>query len=200
MRGNLGFALGLAWCTASMAVPRPTNDTFYSGAMKMSNEAAAPISWRRDLSSDSQEACRVIHRSLYLIENQMARLKNEFKYGQNFKVLFANEGFYRKALRRRFAACTKSGVSFYKHGRCGTQQETVAFVNVTLGFVHSTINLCDEFFASSSAQRRDVVVHEFGRLEDIGDDPGANTNNIFIWDALNSRMGDSKSFEDLVKP
>lgn len=185
---------------ASAATPLPTNDTFYPAVMRMTNESAAAINWRRDLATDTQEACRTIHRSLYLVENRLDRLKAEFKNGMNFTVLFKNEAFYRKALTRRYRACLKTGVPFYKYGRCGTQQETVAFVKVTLGWVHSTVNLCDEYFATSVDQRRGTLVHEFGRLENIGDDTNYTTNNIFVWDAITSRMGDRHLFETLAKP
>lgn len=202
MQKKLSFALGLFFVVvnAGQAVPIPTNDTYYSGAMKMTNEKAAPANWRRDLAADTQEACRTIHRSLYLVENKMAKLKLAYVHGYNFAVLFKNPEFYHKALARRYAACTKGGVPFYKYGRCGTQQETLAFVKVTLGFVHSTINLCDEYFARNSGARRDVAVHEFGRLENIGDDPNATTNNIYIWDAITSAMGEAKNFAEMAKP
>lgn len=195
---SIGF---LFWSSVVLAAtPLPTSDTFYPAPLRMTNENAAPVGWRRDLVTDTQEACRAIHRSLYLIENRMARIKAEYKFGANFPVLYKHEAFYRKALTRRYEACRKTGVTFYKVGRCGTQQETLAFVRVTLGFVHSTVNLCDEYFSAPVQQRRDVLVHEFGRLENIGDDEKYTTNNIFVWDAITGRLSDNQVFENLVKP
>jgi hypothetical protein len=182
------------------AVPKPTNDTFYPSKMTMTNGSSAPAAYRKDLAVDTQEACRTVHRALYLIENHMPQIKAYFKDGINFKVLFANETFYRKHLTARYQACTRTGVPFYRYGRCGTQQETLAFVRVTLGWVHSTINLCDEFFAASSWERQSVLVHEFGRLEDIGDDSNFSTNNIYVWDAITSKLADAKTFDALSKP
>jgi len=180
------------------AVPEPLDTTVYGGQMALSGDA--PAGWTRDLKEDTQVACRNIHRALYLIENRYARFPMYFGKGINFAVLYKHKEFYVKTLESRYRACTKTGVKLYRYGRCNTEQHTLAFVRVTLGFVHSTINLCDEFFDQSADKRRDTLVHEFGRLEDIGDATDRGRNNIYVWDAIVGRLADDRAFHELKKP
>lgn len=159
-----------------------------------------PAAWGKDVAVDTQIACRNVHRALFLIESRYDKVQAMFEKGMNFKVLFANRAHYAKVLRNRYRACTKTGVPIYRYGLCGTDRETLAFVRVTLGFVHSTINLCDEYFSAPSRERQSVMVHEFGRLEDIGDSPNKDTNNIYVWDSIVGRLSDDLSYHELAKP
>ncbi len=196
------FILGLflLWGGAAFAgVPEPTSVTFYPGKMPLTG-SGFPAAWAEDVRMDTQIACRNVHRALYLIENRYPRIQKEFEKGINFKVLFKNRAHYTKLLQRRYHACTKGGVSLYRYGRCNTPQQTLAFVRVTLGFVHSTINLCDEYFKAAATERTWVLVHEFGRLENIGDSPDFDTDAINVWEAIVGRLSEDRNYYALLKP
>lgn len=193
--GALGF---LAW-TASAAAPFPTANFAYSGKVQISNQQHQNASTINALRGETQQACRVAHRSLYAIESYFPQVKQLIgSKGVNFPVLYANQEFYRKRLEKRLQACTGGQIKLNLVGRCGTAQGTVAFVKVTFGFVGSTIHLCDEFFQSGT-DRVGVLVHEFGRLENIGDSPNFDTNNIYVWDAITSRLAEPSTFDELGK-
>jgi len=196
---RLVISLFLVASSAFAAVPEPTAATFYPGKMPLTG-SGFPAAWAKDVGVDTQAACRNIHRALYLIETRFDKIREVFTVGINFKVLFANRAHYASLLARRYQACTRTGVSLYRYGRCGTERETLAFVRVTLGFVHSTINLCDEYFKAPVHERQSVMVHEFGRLENIGDSPNKDTNSIYVWDAIVGRLSDDLSYYALLKP
>ena len=70
-------------------------------------------------------------------------------------------------------------------------------MKVTFGFVHTTINICDEYFADTADTRVGTLVHEYGRLENIADSANFDTNNIYVWDAIVGRLGEARTFTDL---
>ena len=131
------------------------------------------------------------------MESYDAVLRRQFGMGINFKVYFSDPEFYKRKIRNRLKACKGSGIPFKCVGVCGTERETVAYVLVTLGVVGSTVHICDEYFADDAEGRTDVIAHEYGRLEDIGDSPHFDKDNIYVWDQIISRLSD-KSFYDGV--
>ncbi len=195
---RLFISLFLLGSSAFAAVPEPTAATFYGGKMPLTG-SGYPAAWASDVAIDAQVSCKNIHRALYLTESRYDKIRGMFAKGSNFKVLFANRAHYTKRLTSRYKACTQTGVSLYRYGRCNTEQQTLAFVRVTLGFVHSTINLCDEYFKAPAGERQSVMVHEFGRLENIGDSANIDPNNIYVWDAIVGRLSEDINYYALLK-
>jgi hypothetical protein len=196
-----GFlALALLTVTAQAATPFPAANFPYFGKFELTNTKVQSASNVEALRTEALEACRVTHRALFAIENYYPEIQEYFgTMGANFPVLYKNREFYRSRLANRYKACTAGKVKIRLHGRCGTEQGTVAFVKVTLGFVHSTINICDEYFADSTDTRVGTLFHEYGRLEDIGDSPNFDTNNIYVWDRTAGRLGEADTFQKLAE-
>ncbi len=193
------FALALLARTVNATVPFPADNFPYFGKIQISNEQIQSATNVEDLRKEAGQACRFIHRSLFAVESYFPEIKELIgTKGVNFPVLFNNREFYRSRLAHRYLACASGKIKFNLHGRCGTEQETVAFVKVTLGFVGSTIHICDEYFADSTANRIATLVDEYGRLENIGDSPHFTTNNIYVWGSILGRLGDSITFNELT--
>lgn len=194
--GLLALVLGAA--TSWGTVPFPAANFPYFGKVEISNAKVQNATNVEALRLEAAQACRVTHRALFAIESYYPEIEELIgKNGANFPVLFKNREFYRKHLAKRYQACTAGKIKFRLHGRCGTDRETVAFVKVTFGFVHSTINICDEYFADTADTRVGTLVHEYGRLENIADSAKFDTNNIYVWDAIVGRLGDPKTFTEL---
>ncbi len=194
-----GFWALVLSASAFATVPFPANNFPYYGKIKVSNSHVQNASSVTALRDEATQACRITHRALFAVENYYAEIREMFPgTGANFPVLHKNKEFYRRKLSNRYAACTNGSIKLNLHGRCGTERETVAFVNVWFGIVGTTINICDEYFAQSADQRVSTLLHEYGRLEDIGDSPKFDTNNIYVWDNVIGRIGDQRTFQDLA--
>ncbi len=152
------------------------------------------------LAQDSDGACTRMRRSLHLMEKYPHEILKHFKTGMNFAVYFKNEKFYKDRIRRRLNACNTGKIDLKCVGRCGTDQETLAYVLVTFGFVHSTINICDEYFEDHDSTRVGTLSHEYGRLESIGDSPNLDTNNIYVWDAITRALSNDYTYEVITNP
>lgn len=146
--------------------------------------SACTAEQKRVLTKDAENACDRVRRALHAMQNYDAEIEASFKPGLNMGVYLANRAFYQKRLRNRLRVCNTGTLSLRCVGTCGTKQETDAYVKVTFGYVHQTINICDEFFKLPEGGRETTMAHEFGRLENIGDAEGLETNNIYVWDAI----------------
>lgn len=150
--------------------------------------------------TETRDACNRLRRALYLVDNYQEELNAEFANSIWLKVYFQNRAFYDTRLRRRVKACDQHRIDYKCVGLCATASERVAYVLTTLGFVHSTINLCDEHFQSSPPFRLTTLIHEFGRLEGIGDSGAWDTDDIHVWDGIFSTLGDPSTYQHLVRP
>ncbi|MBY0369785.1 hypothetical protein K2X33_03800, partial [bacterium] len=148
--------------------------------------------------TDTAAACTVMRRALYLIDHHTHHLKQLFSKSIALSEYFKNEAFYQDRLRRRVKACNDNRINLHCVGLCATKSERVAYVLETLGFMHTTINLCDEFFSSDPHYRISTMVHEFGRLEGINRDEGWNTSDIFLWDGIFRTLGDLQNYQYIV--
>jgi hypothetical protein len=194
--GFLVLVLGATtgWAT----VPYPASNFPYFGKIEVTNTQVQNATNVEALRTEAAQACRITHRALFALQNYFTEVRELIgANGANFPVLYKNARFYEKHLTNRYQACTGGKIRLRLHGRCGTERETVAFVKVTLGFVHSTINICDEYFADTTETRVGTLVHEYGRLENIGDSTSFDTNNIYVWDAIVGRLGDARTFAEL---
>jgi hypothetical protein len=72
-------------------------------------------------------------------------------------------------------------------------------VKVWFGYVGSTVHVCDEFFDAAHGVRVDTLVHEMGRLEDIGNSPHFDTDNIYVWDQIVGRLCEEQTYQAIVK-
>lgn len=193
------WALVLTASSAMATVPFPANNFPYFGKIQVSNSHVQNSKNVTALRDEATQACRVTHRALFAIENYWEEIREAFgTNGPNFSVLYNNKALYRRKLSNRYGACTGGQIKLNLHGRCGTDRETVAFVKVTFGFVGTTIHICDEYFPMSQDARVSTLVHEYGRLENIGDSPNFDTNNIYVWDNTIGRLGELRTFQDLA--
>ena len=154
-----------------------------------------------DLDADTVAACQRIRRALYVMEAFPDRIKEHFGgTGVNFAVYLKNPQFYKARLKHRVAACGKGPIPLKCVGRCDTQRETLAYVLVTFGFAGTQIHLCDEYFRQPAQARAGTMAHEFGRLENIGDSAGWDTDNIYVWDAIVRGLSEDMNYEALTRP
>lgn len=151
------------------------------------------------LRQDGTAACACIGRALYALGRYRAEIPKYFGTKLNFGVFLRNPDFYLKRLGNRNAACQRGKIPFQCVGVCGTEQGTQAYVKVTFGFVGKTIHVCDEFFGNDPASRREILDHEYGRLEGIGDAPGLEPNNIYVWDNIIRPLCSDQVLKDLEK-
>ncbi len=140
------------------------------------------------LTKDVTAACDRVRRALHIARTYDKELEVMYQKGTNMRVYLKNKVFYQKRLANRLKACDKGTVALRCVGTCGTSRETVAYVNTTLGYVHQTINVCNEFFSGLEDIRERDIAHEFGRLEGIGDADDMVTDNIFVWDAVLTQL------------
>lgn len=192
------LSLVLGAVSGFATVPFPAANFPYFGKIEIANQKVQSATNVEALKQEAIQACRLTHRALFAIESYYPEIQEMMgSMGANFPVLYKNRDFYRKHLANRYQACTAGKILFRMHGRCATERDTVAFVKVTLGFVHSTINICDEYFTDSADARAGTLLHEYGRLENIADSTKFDTNNIYVWDAITGRLGDTRTFTDL---
>jgi len=194
-----GFWALVLSASAFATVPFPATHFPYYGKIRVSNSHVQNATSVTALRDEATQACRILHRVLFAVENYYAEIQEMVpeKGGLNFPVLYRNKELYRRKLSNRYGACTNGTIKLNLHGRCGTERETVAFVNTWFGIPGTTINICDEFFDQSEDQRISTLTHEYGRLENIGDSPKLDTNNIYVWDAIVGRLGDANTFQQL---
>lgn len=199
MKLALALGLGLAASTVwGAGAPFPAANFPYFGKVQLTRPHVQSATNVAELKKEAADACRVTHRALYAVENYFDEIRELIgSKGVNFPILYNNREFYRRRLANRFNQCTTGTIRLNLHGRCATEQGTLAFVKVTFGFVSSTINICDEYFTGQKAARVETLVHEYGRLENIGDSPNFDTNNIYVWDAIVGRLAEDRTFQDL---
>ncbi len=169
-----------------LATPFPTTNFKYGTLVYISN-LSGNENLKEVLLSDTYYACRTIHRALYAIENYYEKIVGFYPNGVNFSVLFSNYNFYHKRLTSRFNICINGNIYLKLAGSggfCNSENGTDAYVKITLGFIHNTINICDLYFTADDSRRISVLTHEFGRLEGIGDSQNFDTNNIYVWDNI----------------
>jgi hypothetical protein len=156
------------------------------------------------LNTDTAAACKKMRRALYVMEKFPDRIKQVIgESGPNISVYFKNPEFYKTRLRNRVRACDKGPIPLScagSWGRCWTSRETVAYVLVTFGYVHSTINVCNTYFSDPPDVRAATLAHEFGRLENIGDSPEFDTNSIYVWDRIVGGLSEDYNYEPLTAP
>lgn len=156
------------------------------------------------LREDVQAACGAVHRALYVLENhaeaaidRMGRLGAVSRHLQEAR----NREFYVQRLRGRYAACAGGTVPLRLVGRCGTEQGTLAYVRTPFGVPLRTIHVCDEYFDQGAQARRRTLVHEFGRLEGIGDAESPSNDSIYTWDrVVDELMGGQDVYDAVTAP
>lgn len=152
------------------------------------------------LVSQTSQSCVCLNRTLDALANHLDAVKKEFKPGisMNFDVFYKSPSFYLSRFQKRTKACSSGTVSYRCVGLCHTEQGTLAYVNVNFGQVEQVVNVCDEFFATGDSQKLDVVSHEMGRLENIGDSPNFDTDNIYVWDAIVGHLCDEATYKRIT--
>jgi hypothetical protein len=159
---------------------------------------------KKVLNADTAAACQKVRRALYVMEKFPERIEPYFgRSGANFSVYLKNPGFYKARLRRRVKACDQGPIPLScagSWGRCATDRETVAYVLITFGVVHDTINVCNTYFSDPDWERANTLTHEFGRLENIGDSQNFDTNNIYVWDRIVDGLSDPTNYSVLTAP
>jgi hypothetical protein len=151
------------------------------------------------LQSTANASCVCIDRALDLLANHRAAVEKEYANGINFKVFFASPDFYLTRLRNRQAQCDGGSIKFHCVGMCNQADGELAYVRVILGWVWPTVNVCDEFFQLGASQQVDTITHEMGRLENIGDSPNFDTDNIYVWDDIVGHLCDEATYQRLSK-
>ncbi len=162
---------------------------------------------KRTVEADVRQACAVVKRSLYVLENYEGYLRKNFVYSLAFKTYFGNQSFYKTLLKKRIKACEQGKISYQcvadNSGNCDSENETDAYVlhyKPLIGWYTvpgNVIHYCDRYFASNSMRRLDDTVHEFGRLEGIGD-AETGTDDIYMWDGIVNRTGMEPGYSQAV--
>lgn len=151
------------------------------GGFQVKGCTASQESQLRKVVADS---CSCMHKAADAARNHRKEIHSTFEKGVNFRVFGKSPDFYTTRFENRSQACLRSSLKFKCVGECNTAREREAYVWTPFGFVGSTIYLCDEFFPSERRHQEFVMLHEFGRLEDVGDDEELVTNNIAVWDRI----------------
>lgn len=198
--------LGLALPLGAMAVEQPGPKPHYKGRIQINNWARRPASDLVQVREYAQGACLRMHRALYASTHLWPQIWKNVSSTKsiNMSVLYRNRAFYQKRWKKRLSACQSGRIKLRTagtRGYCRSDNGTEAYVKVTFGFVHSTINLCDLYFrGGNKSSRIETMAHEFGRLEDIGDSPDFDTNNIYVWDAITRWLSQDRNWKRLVAP
>lgn len=175
-------------------VPYPTKGYQYGATIYFYGGDRVSESATQTLATDVYYACRSIHTATYAIENFWREIFEYFgTTGANFSVLYQNYEFYHERFLSRYHTCYGGSIKLNLVGDCPTERGTLAYVKTTFGIVHSTINICGQYFSCSESERRHTLVHEFGRLEGIGDSEEFDTDNIYVWDGVVGRLNESLS-------
>lgn len=148
------------------------------------------------LRATTDASCVCVNRALNAIQNHLDAVKREFKpnLSINFNVLYKNPAFYLRRLGNRAKVCNGGKVKYQCVGLCNTPQMTLAYVKVYFGIPASTVNVCNEFFPIGDERRQETITHEMGRLENIGDSPNFDTDNIYVWDAIVQRLCEESTY------
>lgn len=191
----MGIRAGFLILWVATVTAASENTGSYSSQIEIRGESGSERV--ETLKQEAVLACMRMQRANIAIQHFWNEIRNYFgDRGVNFPVLYKNRAFYSEAIRHRLTACVRGKIRLYLYGRCGTDEETLAFVRTPFGIVLPTIYICDEYFEQQDPSNRILtLVHEFGRLEGIGDSEAFDTNNIRVWDMIMDRLTNSRDFE-----